>query len=276
MKKHNITFIMVGLLLLAGSMGWSKTKNKRRTIEYAIVEVNKLCDRCGGRGTVSKKDLETTTEFGEDNKATVESCPKCNGTGFLKEEGTGGVDYYSKTVIVISFSPDAKRKKLFASRKYRKRFLDKYFGSDYILVATKETRQADIDKLPKALKKLHYLKLQLTSINRAPVDREKGETKFELIYLPKEKEANSGNAGRVEPQVKDNFDDDFAEDDDSGDAGAGDPGVVKKVKSIFVEEEEEPQRIYLSFRSNRIKKRVLAATKKEIIDTKKKYHLLFD
>ena len=262
--------MIVGLVLFASQISWSKAKNKKQTIEYAIVEVNKLCDLCGGRGTI-KKELEETTDFGEDDKDKVESCTKCSGSGVLKEEGTGGVDYYSKTVIVISFSPDAKRKKLFASKKYRKRFLDKYFGVDYILVATKESKQADFDKLTKGLKKLHYLKLQLNSINKALVDREKGETKFELIYLPKEKAEKSNETSNNSQQRNNNFEEDnFTEDNEESN------GVVKKVKDVFVEEEEPPQRIYLSFRSNTIRKRLLTSTKKEIIETKKKYHLLYD
>jgi hypothetical protein len=268
MKQINIIFLAtVGLMLFSAPTGWSKSLEKLK-IEYSITEMNRMCDRCSGRGTVVKKDLERV-EFGEDNDSAPESCPKCSGSKFIKAEGTGGVDYYTKTVVVTAFSPDAKRQKLFDTKKYRKKFLNKYFFVDYVLVVTKDSKQADIDKLPKALQKLHYLQLQFVSVKKAQIDREKGETKFELIYMPKEKTANSTAANNSKQKSNDDLEDDFDEDSDND-------GLVKTAAAIFEEDEGEPQRIYLSFRSETTKKKVLAATEEEIIATKKKYHLLYD
>jgi len=41
-------------------------------------------------------------------------------------------------------------------------------------------------------------------------------------------------------------------------------------------QEQEPPRLYLSFRSNRDKDRAVKQSEKEILDLKKKYHLLYD
>jgi len=261
--KKIILLSMVSLMVFAVQSSMSALEKLK--IEYTITETNRLCEYCGGRGTVTGKDI-TRVEFGEESNKAPESCPKCSGSKFITEVGRGGVDYYTKNIGVIAFSPEAKRQKLFATKKYRKRFLDKYFSVDYILVVTKETKKADIEKLPKALRRLHYLDLELKSIKKAEIDRAKGETKFELIYEPP-KEVNTRTS--VSQRGNDEAEDEFDEDKDTD-------AIKDSKRAIEEDKEEEPPRLYLSFRSNIIKKKTEAAAKKQIVELKNKYHLLYD
>jgi Zn finger protein HypA/HybF involved in hydrogenase expression len=261
--KKIILLSIVSLMIFAVQSKMSALEKLK--IEYTITETNRLCDQCGGRGTVMDKDI-TRVEFGEENTQAPKNCPKCNGKKFITEAGKGGIDYYTKNIGIISFSPEAKRQKLFATKKYRKRFLDKYFSVDYILVVTKKTKQADIDQLPKALRRLHYLNLELKSIKKAEIDRTKGETKFELIYEPpKETTAQTSASQRDNNEAEDEFDEDKDTD-----------AIKDSKRAIEEDKQEEPTRLYLSFRSNIIKKKTETATKKQIIELKNKYHLLYD
>jgi len=96
-----ILLMLTALILFCPQSGWSKSKKtKKLTIEYPITEMVKLCDKCGGRGKILNTDI-SSLEIGEANQKDMETCPECNGSGFIKEEGRGIVDYYKKTVAVM-------------------------------------------------------------------------------------------------------------------------------------------------------------------------------
>lgn len=264
-KMPLLTLTITFLMLFAGPI--SCRAFEKLKIEYTITEACRLCDMCGGRGIVPKKGLEIV-EFGDENSSSYEVCPKCNGNKFIKSEGEGWVNYYTKNVGVISFSPEAKRQKLFNSKRYRREFLNKYFFVDYVLVVTKTSKAADIAKLPKALQIIHYLKLEMNSLKKAVVDRETGKTTFEFIYSPTVKEA-AKKASETQNINK--------TDTDEFDTLAEDKAKPKK-EDLLVEDDayDEPVPLYLSFGSQVIKDKTEQALKDKIIAIKKKYHILYD
>ncbi len=268
---------------------WSKNLK----IEYPITQMVRLCDKCGGRGKILNSDF-SSLNIGENNSNTNNyiTCPECNGEKVIKEEGEAATEYHTKTVAVISVSPDAKRQKLFASRYYRRKFLNKYFA-DYVLVVTKSTRKADIAKLKTALQQLDYLKLQLNSIQKAEVDRKNRKNSFEYIYTLEKNGNTVNNRQHLEENNEDDLpplpDNDMTQDqklspDDKSindlDTLNPDPDSltdkVSKVKKTLTEKPAEPPRLYLVFNSNRAKDRAEEMTKQRILEIKKKYHLLYE
>ena len=288
MKTLSLT---ISLLLCFSLMpsAWSKILK----IEYPITQMVRLCDKCDGRGKILNSDFSSLS-IGDSNSDTNNyiTCPKCNGEKVLKEEGDAATEYHKKTVAVISFSPDSKRQKLFASRYYRRKFLNKYFA-DYVLVVTKSTRKADIAKLKTALQQLDYLKLQLNSIQKAEVDRGTRKTTFEYIYTVDKK----GNAANNRPRLEQHGDDDLPplpgdemtqdkdplsgnnNGDDLDNLNPDDESLTKKVskvKETITKQPAEPPRLYLSFGSNRAKDLAKQRTEQRILEIKKKYHLLYE